>query len=68
MVQTDLEHMVINTGLELSINSVIVHCARYMRITELKKTCSHSTENIMNDIYNWNKYYNFGEVQTVSSL
>jgi len=42
--------------------------ARYIRITGLNKTCSHGTENLMNDMYDWNQYCNFGEAQTVSSL
>jgi len=36
--------------------------------TGLNKTCSHSTENLMNNMYNLNQYYNFGEAQTMSSL
>ena len=30
--------------------------------------CSHSTENFIKHMYNWNQYCNFGEAQTVSTL
>jgi hypothetical protein len=46
------------------ILSFILHCLWYTRITGLSITCSHSTEILMNDIYNWNQYCNFGEAQT----